>query len=153
MTPSQQTIEERQLPSIEVVSQRWSGSYQDTGKAMKHLYRSAARYAAGKAFNLYYDSEYKSDNADIESCLPVKQALSGKVESRTLAGGLFVCLVHQGSYQTLSQSYAKVFSYIEAQGYRPELPYREVFFKGPGMIFKGNPNKYLTEIQIPIAKI
>ena len=29
-------------------------------------------------------------------------------------------------------------------------PTREVYIKGPGMIFKGNPAKYLTEIQVMI---
>jgi len=29
------------------------------------------------------------------------------------------------------------------------MPTREVYLKGPGMIFKGNPRNYLTEIQIP----
>ena len=30
------------------------------------------------------------------------------------------------------------------------LPTREVYLKGPGMLLKGNPEKYLTEIQIPV---
>lgn len=29
-------------------------------------------------------------------------------------------------------------------------PFWEVFIKGPGMILKGNPDKYITEIQFPI---
>jgi hypothetical protein len=29
------------------------------------------------------------------------------------------------------------------------LPTREVYVKGPGLIFKGNPKNYLTEIQLP----
>jgi effector-binding domain-containing protein len=29
------------------------------------------------------------------------------------------------------------------------LPTREIYLKGPGMIFKGNPKNYLTEIQLP----
>jgi hypothetical protein len=29
-------------------------------------------------------------------------------------------------------------------------PTREIYLKGPGMIFKGNPENYLTEIQIMI---
>jgi len=29
------------------------------------------------------------------------------------------------------------------------LPTREVCVKGPGLIFKGNPKNYLTEIQLP----
>lgn len=31
-------------------------------------------------------------------------------------------------------------------------PFREVFIKGPGMFVKGNPDKYITEIQSPIKK-
>ncbi|KAF0177596.1 MAG: hypothetical protein FD161_2400 [Limisphaerales bacterium] len=31
------------------------------------------------------------------------------------------------------------------------LPTREVYLKSPGMIFKGNPKKHLTEIQLPVA--
>lgn len=29
------------------------------------------------------------------------------------------------------------------------LPTREIYVKGPGLIFKGNPKNYLTEIQLP----
>jgi len=29
------------------------------------------------------------------------------------------------------------------------LPTREVYVKGPGLIFKGNPKNYLTEIHLP----
>jgi len=32
------------------------------------------------------------------------------------------------------------------------MPTRELYVKGPGMIFKGNPKKYLTEIQILIRR-
>ena len=41
-------------------------------------------------------------------------------------------------------------AYIKSKGYEIEFPTREVYLKGPGMIFRGNPAKYLTEIQILI---
>jgi hypothetical protein len=34
------------------------------------------------------------------------------------------------------------------QKFYPTHPPREVYVKGPGMIFKGNPKNYLTEIQL-----
>jgi hypothetical protein len=34
------------------------------------------------------------------------------------------------------------------KGYKMKLPTREVYLKGPGMIFKGNPKNYLTGIQL-----
>ena len=41
--------------------------------------------------------------------------------------------------------------YVKQNGYALTLPTREVYLKGPGMIFRGNPKKYVTEIQLPIA--
>jgi effector-binding domain-containing protein len=40
---------------------------------------------------------------------------------------------------------------VKEKGYTVVSPTREVYLKGPGMIFKGNPRKYVTEIQFPIA--
>jgi effector-binding domain-containing protein len=33
-----------------------------------------------------------------------------------------------------------------------ELPFREVYIKSPGMLLKGNPNKYITEILFPLKE-
>jgi effector-binding domain-containing protein len=50
-------------------------------------------------------------------------------------------------FTILGQSYAKILDYVRAKGYAVQLPTREVYHKGPGMIFRGNPKNYLTEIQ------
>lgn len=39
----------------------------------------------------------------------------------------------------------------KTQGHEIACPTREVYIKGPGMIFKGNPKRYLTEIQILVT--
>jgi effector-binding domain-containing protein len=67
---------------------------------------------------------------------------------RELPGGRCVALLHQGPYEELGRSYAKILDYVKQKGYEFEMPTREVYIKGPGMIFKGNPRKYLTEIQL-----
>jgi effector-binding domain-containing protein len=41
--------------------------------------------------------------------------------------------------------------YIQNKKYETVLPVRELYLKGPGMIFRGNPKNYLTEIQIFIS--
>jgi effector-binding domain-containing protein len=43
-------------------------------------------------------------------------------------------------------------SWIESNGYKTSGPCREVYLKGPGLILKGNPANYLTEIQQPVEK-
>lgn len=145
-------IQIKQVPEILVMVTEWRGAYSETGKAMGLLYKAAGRHAAGAPFNLYSEGE-AVDIADIESCLPVKKALKGKLTCKTMAGGEFVSLIHTGSYENIGQSYAKIFDYINTAGIKTTLPTREIYLKGPGMIFKGNPDKYLTEIQIQISAI
>lgn len=143
-------IEIKSIGDQVVVANRWRGQYEQTGKEIGKLYRVAGRHVAGPAINLFYDGEYRERGADVESCLPVKKAISGKSTSFTLKGGKFATLTHRGPYDAITHSYARLFDFINQQGARPGLPSREVYHKGPGMIFKGNPQRYLTEIQIPI---
>ena len=37
---------------------------------------------------------------------------------------------------------------MKEKNYQYRLPTREVYIKGPGLILKGNPKNYLTEIQM-----
>ena len=103
--------------------------------------------------NLYYDDEYKEEDADIESCFPVRGMKdSGALALHRLSAGRCVYLVHKGPYKQLGRSYEKVMDYIQKKNYAALLPVREIYVKGPGMIFSGNPKRYLTEIQILISK-
>ena len=72
------------------------------------------------------------------------------ISVRELPGGKCVTLLHKGPYDQMGRSYEKAFRYVKEKGYRVVTPTREVYLKGPGMIFRGNPKNYLTEIQIPI---
>ena len=49
----------------------------------------------------------------------------------------------------LGRSYAKILQHANEQKFAVALPTREVYVKGPGLIFKGNPKSDLTEIQLP----
>jgi effector-binding domain-containing protein len=62
-----------------------------------------------------------------------------------------VTLAHRGPYQEMSRSYARIFKHVKDRGYAISMPTREVYLKGPGMFFRGNPRNYLTEIQIPVG--
>lgn len=148
-------IVEKIVPDIRVAGIRWKGRYSDTGKHLGGLCRQMGRYIAGKPLNLYYDEGFKEEDADIESCVPVREgkeipAHEG-ISLRVLPGGKIVSLVHQGPYDQLGRSYEKVCAYLKRKNYCVAGPPREVYLKGPGMIFKGDPKKYLTEIQFPIS--
>lgn len=142
-------VEEKELETILIAGYRMKGKYQDVGKGISLLYQKMGRQITGKAMALYYDAEYKEDDADFEVCFPIRK---GKDEDgisvRELRGGKCVALIHKGPYEILGDSYKRIFAYIHDKGYRPHLPSREVYIKGSGWIFKGNPKNYLTEIQI-----
>jgi DNA-binding transcriptional MerR regulator len=146
-------VGEKELEEVEVAGMRWKGRYADTGKALQQLARLAGRHIRGKPMNLYYDAEYKEEDADIESCYPVAgMKQSGALALHRLPAGRCAYLVHKGPYDQLGRSYAKIMDYVQKRNYETLSPVREVYIKGPGMIFRGNPKRYLTEIQIMISQ-
>jgi DNA-binding transcriptional MerR regulator/effector-binding domain-containing protein len=148
---SSYSVSEKEIDESQVAGLRWKGRYADIGPIFGKLAKLAGRYIKGKPMNLYYDSEYKEE-ADMETCYPVRDMKpSGDLLVHRLPAGRCVFLIHKGPYENLNRSYAKVMEYLQQKGYEAQTPIRELYLKGPGMIFRGNPKNYLTEIQILIA--
>jgi DNA-binding transcriptional MerR regulator/effector-binding domain-containing protein len=150
-------VEEKTVPAMLMAGLRMQGQYRDCGQGFSKIARQFGRYLGGPCFLLHYDDEYKDVDANFEACFPLRSAAknidakkSDGISTRELSGGRCVALLHQGPYEELSRSYEKILLYIKSKGYNIEMATREVYLKGPGMIFKGNPKKYLTEIQMLI---
>lgn len=136
-----------------IAGYRMKGKYPDIGKGFGILGKNLGRQINGKAMCLYYDGEYKEDEADFEPCFPIRKGTGGEgISVRELKGGKCVSLIHKGPYENLGDSYKKIYNYMNQKKYKAQIPTREVYLKGPGMIFKGNPNNYLTEIQFLIEE-
>jgi effector-binding domain-containing protein len=152
MAESAFDVQEITLSPLVFAGVRMKGRYQDCVKGFAKIGKALGRYVNGTPFLLHHDSEYHDVDADFEACMPVKPQTHGcSVEGvciRELPGGRCLTLRHKGPYEQLGASYAKIFGAIKARGCRAVLPTREVYLKGPGMIFKGNPKNYLTEIQV-----
>lgn len=145
-------IQEKQLEPMLIAGIRMRGRYSDSGKAFGRLGRNLGRHISGPAFLLHYDSEYKEDDADFEACMRLRsQKTVDGISTREQVGGPAVCLLHRGPYEEMGRSYARVMKYLRAKGHEIVMPTREIYLKCPGLIFKGNPRNYLTEIQIPIV--
>jgi DNA-binding transcriptional MerR regulator/effector-binding domain-containing protein len=145
-------IQEKSVDPMLIAGIRAKGKYSDCGKRFGQICRSFGRLCSGPPMTLYYDCEYKENDADFEACVPVKQAKTVEgISVREIPGGRAVTLLHRGPYDQLHASYAKITAYVKQKGYAVAGPTREIYLKGPGMIFRGNPKKYLTEIQFPIA--
>lgn len=142
--------EEKTLPPIKIAAYRMHAPYQDCCHGFSKLGKTFWSRICGPALLLCYDSEYQ-EIANYEVCMPIKSGQSQDgIEVRDLPACRCVALLHPGPYDQINRSYEKALSYVKQKGYKLLVPCREVYLKGPGMIFKGNPKNYLTEIQLVI---
>ena len=144
-------IEMEEIPQVLICSIRFHGKYHEVGAKFGTLFKAAGRRAAGKPFSLYHDGEYKEENADIEACLEVKKEIKKPgISCRLLAGGKVLTLLHYGPYEELGRSYQRLYEACREKNLEIILPSREQYLKGPGMIFRGNPKKYVTKLIFPV---
>lgn len=103
---------------------------------------------------IYYDPGFKDSDVDIEVAEHFTGNLSGnnRVKVRDLDPVKeMACTVHQGSYEKLSMAYGALMKWIEDNGYKIVGPNRELYLEGEWS-GKG-PEDFITEIQIPVAKL
>lgn len=141
------------LPDMLFCSWRRRAAWSAAGSAFGRVARKAGRHMRGPGISLCYDGEYK-DEADYEVGFEVGRELrsADPVVCRLLEGGTFAATFHRGGYDSISRAYEKIFTFLEKRGAGLVVPTREVYWKGPGMIFRGNPDKYVTEILVPLRE-
>jgi effector-binding domain-containing protein len=100
---------------------------------------------------LYHNGWDAGSNWDIEVIEPVAKAFAGngrvKVYELDKADKM-ACIVHNGPFETISQTYAAISKWIEENGYEIEGPVREIYHKGDWAA--KDPSEYVTEIQFPL---
>jgi DNA-binding transcriptional MerR regulator/effector-binding domain-containing protein len=142
---------EKSLAPLLVAGIRTKGRYRDCGPLFGQLCRKVGRHGCGPPMMLCYDSEYREGDADFEVAVPIRKPLVlDGATVHELPAATCLTLVHRGPYEDLGNSYAKMLAELRRRGGDVERPTREVYLKGPGMIFRGNPKKYLTELQFPL---
>jgi DNA-binding transcriptional MerR regulator len=145
------SVEEKAVAPILIAGIRMQGRYSDCGAGFSRLGKAIGRYISGKALCLYYDGEYRDEDANFEPCFPIKQRVETEgISVRELPGTRCLSLLHRGPYDQLGRSYAKILKQADVRKAKIALPTREIYVKGPGMIFKGNSRNYLTEILLPL---
>lgn len=149
MTSDAHTVREKDLEPVLIAGVRMKGKYADCGKGFAKIGRRFGRHISGKPMLLIYDTEYRETDADFEACMPVSKGASvEEISVRELPGGHAVTLLHAGPYDQLGRTYEKLLSYIQERGYQATTPCREIYIEGPGMLLHGNPQKYVTEVQM-----
>ncbi len=103
-----------EIDDLQVASIRYKGKYKEVGKYIRNIYEQIGMNGVGAPFALYYDSEYKEDDADIEVCVEVVEPIEkGSVTTGKLSGGRFVSCLHVGPYKTLSESYSVISDFMK----------------------------------------
>ncbi len=150
----------KSLPAIIVAShRRVIGSYQELfdlcpnviGPEMQRL--GCICSEPGYCYTCDHNSEYSETDIDIEYCEQVteKKADSELIRFKEIpAMPLVVCMYHRGNYDSCPQTFAKLFEYVEQNGYKiadqPRFSYID------GIWNKDSVEEWLTEIQIPVSR-
>lgn len=146
-------ITEVKLPQLLVASYEYTGNYKEISKYLPIMYKEIkGNVAQGHTFNLYYDESYQEE-AHIEICIPIKKKfVSKQCNIKVLPELTGIATLHQGSYEALNLAYKNILDYAFQHHLELITPSRELYIKGPGKIFKGNPNTYQTQIILPIKE-
>ena len=153
MTESGLQVSKVRTEATTVASCRHRGAYQECGPLFGKLARKYGRHICGKPMLICHDEEYKEVDADFEAAFPIRKGgSSGKFQIRELPAQETLSLMHLGPYNDLQRSYLTLIKYARQQDLQIRSPSFEIYHKGPGVLLRGNPKKYLTEIRIPLCE-
>jgi len=144
------SIDKKEYDDVYVIGKKFKGTVKDSGNLIGNMYKQAKMDVNGPMITLYFEMEY-TEQSDIEVCVPVKKDVSDSEYSyHKIDGRTCLMTVHKGKYEDLTYAYKALLDYASENSIELDLPIREMCIKGPGMFFRGNPNKYITEIAIPM---
>ncbi|MBQ6255289.1 MAG: MerR family transcriptional regulator [Clostridia bacterium] len=100
----------------------------------------------------YLDGEYKEENVEMMAWKTVKGSYpdTEHVKFRTLPEVTVASCTYQGSYTRITDVYAAVVAWIEANGYEPAGPMFNIYHVSPHET--QNPDAFVTEICYPVKK-
>lgn len=146
-------IELRDIEPIRVAFLQYKGIATKANKVFPNVFKSIQGKANGAPFICYYAMNPETKMGEMELCVPTDQTPSGNgIEVKEIPRIKAVCITHIGPYDTMDKAYDEIDKYVREHKLQLHMPFREVFIKGPGILLKGNPDKYITEILFPIKE-
>ncbi len=144
-------IEIRDIEPVRVAFMHYQGPVSGASKVIPNVFKAIRGKVNGAPFFCYYAMNAERKTGEMELCVPTAETPEGNgVSVKEMPRIKAVCVAHIGPYETMQYAYEAIDSYIKENGLTLQFPFREVYIKGPGMLIKGNPNKYVTEIQFPL---
>jgi len=147
------TVEIRDIEPVRVAFMRYKGIVSEANKVFPNVFKSIRGKTNGAPLFSYYMMDPQTKLGELDLCVPTAETPAGNgIEIKEMPRIKAVCVTHTGSYETIQGAYAAIDKYAADHGLQLQPPFREVFIKGPGMVMKGNPDKYVTEILFPIKE-
>ena len=147
------TIPERYAATVQMTVPR----YEDEGMVWGTLMEETCRMNLVEADPClcavsFLDGEYKEENVEVMAWKTVKGSYpdTAHVKFRTLPEVTVASCTYQGSYTLITEVYAAVVAWIEANGYEPAGPMFNIYHVSPHET--RNPDEFVTEICYPVKK-
>lgn len=147
-TPAAEEVSLAEVPDLLFGGLHHEGPWSDFGRVVGSVARKAGRHIGGPALSLCHDDAYQ-ESARFEAGFVLKRPVKS-LECRVLEGGPAVRAIHVGPYSTLEYTYERMMKEVVSRGLEILKPTREVYLKGPGLIFAGRPEKYRTEVVLRV---
>ncbi len=146
----------KSIPAYQVLSlRRVVPTYYHESELWKELSSFATQNhipVSDKTFSIYHDIEYKEKEVDIELCAEVKKLgkSTGDFIYQTIAPvPIMACTMVYGEFSNIARAYLAFSDWLQKNSeYKMSGPNRQLVHRGPWN--EPNPDKYLTEIQIPL---
>lgn len=159
LIPTAPYIQRKTVAGLRVISRREIGTYQQTtAKLLAELRQQLDRpenretvRVNGPVMGLFYDDEYKEEDADIEVALPISGEMpvtGAGFEVKTLPEIEVISAIHKGLDDTIGKVYARIMEYAEEHGLKLVTPLREVYLT---YLEDALEEESLTEIQFPFS--
>lgn len=160
-------ISVKSVPSYDVLSlRRVVSDYYAEGMMWKEMSSYAVDHGISvseNTFSIYHDPDYREREVDIEICAPLTHrhqaaafaAISRGADGFTLrsteAVPVMACTAVSGSFENIAGAYRAFAGWLEEHNrYKMGGHSRQIVHRGPWN--EQDPDKYLTELQIPLEK-
>jgi len=144
----------KSIPSYQVVTLRKiMPNYYNEGLLWKELCECTSGIEANVCFSIYYDTDYREKDVDIEVCIVIDekyQVHNDKIVVRqTKDVKKAACFMINGPYENISIAYKEFAQWMEHHPeYKMTGENRQICHIGA--CNTNNPQEYVTELQIPI---
>jgi DNA-binding transcriptional MerR regulator len=149
----------KSIPGYQVFSlRRIVPDYYAEGQLWKEMSAFAAANdipISGNTFTIYHDADYREKDVDLEICAPVARMgkdTGGFAYRNTEPVPIMACTMVYGPFENLAGAYLSLAGWLQEHSqYKMTGQSRQIVHRGPWN--EESPDKYLTEIQIPLEKI